>query len=162
MDSVTVRRNVILRSVVTEQLRNELGQELQNAADEIDQRLQTIDQQTRAYITDLQRADLQQAMAVRKRIEAEKRTQEDQRDALLERKAMVTELEDGVEVVRGTLESYVELKIGDNLSEALGGVEIVTKDDQVIEIRQRSILDDPSEENVVSIIETSGPDIQTP
>lgn len=162
MDSVIIKRNVILRAVVTEGLRNDLGEELQNAADEIDRRLETVDQQTKAYLSELQRTDLQQAMAVRKRIEAEKRAHQDQRDALLERKAMVAELKDGVEVVRGTLESYVEIKVGDSLAEVLGGVEIVTRDDEVIELRQRTILDEIEDDNVVSIIESAGPRIETP
>jgi len=152
MTSVTVKRNVVLRSVVTENLRKELGRELENAAAEIDQRIEQIDFQTRAYITDLQRTDLQQAMGVRKQIEAEKQRQQELRDALLERKAQVEELEEGEEVVRGTLESFVEIEVGNSLAEVLGGVEIVAKDDEVIEIRQREILEQP-EESVSQIIQ---------
>jgi len=152
MPSVTIKRNVLLRSIVTEKLRKELAEELQSAADEVEQRVQQLDFQTRAYITDLQRTNLQQAMAVRKQVEAEKHRQQELRDALLERKAQVEVLEDGAEVVRGTLESFVEVNVGDNLEEILGGVEIVTKDDIVVEIRQRQSTDEP-EESVTQIIE---------
>jgi hypothetical protein len=152
MPSVTIKRNVLLRSIVTEKLRKELAAELQSAADEVEQRVQQLDFQTRAYITDLQRTDLQQAMAVRKQVEAEKQRQRDLRDALLERKAQVEVLEDGAEVVRGTLESFVEVNVGDNLEEILSGVEIVTKDDIVVEIRQRRASEEP-EESVTEIIE---------
>jgi hypothetical protein len=152
MPSVTIKRNVLLRSIVTEKLRTDLSEELQSAADEVDQRVQQLDFQTRAYITDLQRTNLQQAMAVRKQVEAEKHRQQELRDALLERKAQVEVLEDGSEVVRGTLESFVEINVGDDLSEVLGGVEIVTKDDVVVEIRQRQTTDEP-EESVTQIIQ---------
>jgi len=152
MASVTIKRNVLLRAVVNEKLRAELGEELQNAADEIEQRLQQLDFQTRAYITDLQRTNLQQAMAVRKQVDVEKKRQQELRDALLERKAQVQELDDDDEVVRGTLESFVEVSEGDNIAEVLGGVEIVTKDDLVIEIRRRSLLDEP-EPSVLQLIE---------
>ncbi|MBU0610103.1 MAG: YlqD family protein, partial [Armatimonadetes bacterium] len=74
---------------------------------------------------------------VRKQIETEKQKQNELRDALLERKAQVAELENGQEVIRGTLESYVEINEGDDLAVLLGGTEIVTKDGLVIEIRQR-------------------------
>ena len=106
-----------------------------------------MDFSTKAYITDLQRADLQRAMAVRKQIEAEKQKQTELRDALLERKAQVAELENDTEVVRGTLESFVEINPGDDLGILLGGTEIVSKDDIVVEIRQRrpeEIDDTPS------------------
>ncbi len=136
MSSVMIKRNVVLRSIVTENLRRDLSEQLQAAAEEMDRRMNEMDAPTRAYITDLQRNNLQQAMAVRKQIEAEKKRQQDMRDAMLERKAAVEELEDGTEVTRGTLESFVEVKVGDNLRAILGGVQIVTRDDEVIEIRE--------------------------
>ena len=137
MAGVLVKRTVVLRAIVTDQLKEQVSGELQAAADEVEQRVQQLDFSTKAYITDLQRADLQRAMAVRKQIEAEKQKQTELRDALLERKAQVAELENGQEVVRGTLESFVEIKEGDDLAPLLGGTEIVSKDDIVIEIRQR-------------------------
>lgn len=146
MSSVTIKRNVVLRSIVTENLRAELSGELEAAAEELAERIQQLDFQTRAYITDLQRTNLQQAMVVRKQVEAEKKRQQELRDALLERKAQVEELQDGAEVIRGTLESFVEVKVGDDLARMLGGVEIVTKDDEVVEIREREDLDESAED----------------
>lgn len=137
MAGVLIKRTVVLRAIVTDQLKEQVGTELQAAADEVEQRVQQLDFSTKAYITDLQRADLQRAMAVRKQIEAEKTKQTELRDALLERKAQVAVLENGQEVVRGTLESFVEIKEGDDLAILLGGTEIVSKDDIVVEIRQR-------------------------
>lgn len=134
---VLIKRSVILRAIVTDELKKQVGEELQGAADEIEQRVQQLDFSTKAYITDLQRADLQRAMAVRKQIEGEKQKQNEVRDALLERKAQVAELENGQEVIRGTLESFVEINQGDDLATLLGGTEIVTKDNVVVEIRQR-------------------------
>jgi hypothetical protein len=134
---VQVKRTVILRAIVTDELKQQVSEELQGAADEIEQRVQQLDFSTKAYVTDLQRADLQRAMAVRKQIEAEKQKQNELRDAMLERKAQVAELENGQEVIRGTLESYVEINEGDDLAVVLGGTEIVSKDGVVVEIRQR-------------------------
>lgn len=135
---VLIKRTVILRAIVTDELKQQVTEELQGAADEIDQRVQQLDFSTKAYITDLQRADLQRAMAVRKQIEAEKQKQNELRDALLERKAAVSVLQNGQEVIRGTLESFVEVNEGDDLAMLMGGTEIVTKDDTVVEIRQRT------------------------
>jgi len=134
---VLVKRTVVLRAIVTDQLKEQVASELQAAADEVEQRVQQLDFSTKAYITDLQRADLQRAMQVRKQVEAEKQKQTELRDALMERKAEVAELENDKEVVRGTLESFVEINEGDDLAVLMGGTEIVTKDDIVIEIRQR-------------------------
>jgi len=134
---VVIKRNVILRSIVTEQLKEQLKEELQSNIDEIDQRIQQIDFRTQPYITELQRSNIQQAMAVRQQVNQEKEKQRSMREALLERIKQVEELELGEEVIRGALESQVEVEEGDNLAEVLGGQEIVTKDDVVVEIRQR-------------------------
>lgn len=136
MASVTIKRNILLKAIVTETLREEVAAELQEAADQIAQRIQELDAAGRRYITDLQRTDLQRAMALRQQVEAEKKKQEEVRERLLERKQQVTEWKDGDEVVRGTIEGTVEVKEGDNLTVLLGGTEMVVKDDVVVAIRE--------------------------
>ena len=141
MAGVMVKRNVILRSVVTDKLKQDLQDELQHAVDEIDQRVRQIDFRTQPYITDLQRTNIQQAMAVRKQVETEKERQQQLRSGLQERQEQLKTLVNDDEVIRGALDSYIEIKEGDNLADVLGGVEIVTKDDLVIAIRERSMID---------------------
>ncbi|MGM0493742.1 MAG: YlqD family protein, partial [Armatimonadota bacterium] len=48
----------------------------------------------------------------------------------------VEELEEGTEIVRGTIESHTEVSVGDNIQTALRGVEIVVEDDEIVEIRE--------------------------
>ena len=148
---VIVKRTVVLRAIVTDQLKQELDEELQRGIDEIDQRVRELDFRTQPYITDLQRTNIQQAMAIRKQVEAEKQRHQQLRNTLQERKQQLQELKDGDEVVRGTLESDVEVNEGDNLAELLGGVEILTKDEKVLEIRQRRI-DEVEQEAASEII----------
>lgn len=136
MASVTIKRNILLKAIVTETLREEVGAELQEAADQIAQRIQELDAAGRRYITDLQRTDLQRAMALRQQVEAEKKKQEEVRERLLQRKEQVSQWKDGDEVVRGTIEGTVEVKEGDNLAVLLGGTELVVKDDIVTRIRE--------------------------
>ena len=136
MASVTIKRNILLRAIVTDTLKEEVATELQEAADQIEQRVRELDAAGKRYITDLQRTDLQRAMALRQQVEAEKKKQEDVRASLLERKKQVGEWKDGDEVVRGTIEGVVEVNEGDNLAVLLGGTEVVVKDDVVVEIRQ--------------------------
>jgi seryl-tRNA synthetase len=146
MALVTIKRNILLKAIVTETLREEVAGELQEAADQIAQRIQELDAAGRRYITDLQRTDLQRAMALRQQVEAEKKKQEEVRERLLERKEQVSQWKDGDEVVRGTIEGTVEVKEGDNLAVLLGGTELVVKDDIVTRIREL-----PPEELATSI-----------
>lgn len=170
MASVTIRRSILLKAIVTDKLKEEVSRELQEAADEIAQRLEELDNAGRRYITDLQRVDLQRAMALRSQVESEKKRQQEVRERLLQRREEVSRWENGSEVVRGTIEGYVEVSEGDNLAVLLGGTELVVEDDIVKAIRQvspeelskrltRTILADEAEES-------GGPDvigrIQTP
>ncbi len=136
MDTVNVRRAVALKAIVTEKLKRELQKEMQAAADELDERIRQMDMASKRVIADLQRTDLQRAMMLRQQIEGEKRRQEEIRDAALQRKEEVGQLELGSEYHRGVLEGTVELKVGDSLLQALAGVEIVVKDDTILEIRE--------------------------
>jgi len=138
MASVTVRRNVLLKAIVTDKLKTEVATELQEAADEIARRIEELDTAGRRYITDLQRTDLQRAMALRTQVETEKKRQQEVRDRLIERREEVGKWEKGTEVVRGTIEGFVEVNEGDNLAVLLGGTELVVDDDIVKTIRELS------------------------
>jgi len=135
-ESVTIKREVILRAIVTEGLKEQLDQEFTEAVEQIDRRITQLDIGARQYVTELQRTDIQQAMAVRQQIEAEKRRYRGAKDELIQRQRAVAALEIGAEVIRGTLESQAEVRVGDNLATALRGVEIVLRDDEVVEIRE--------------------------
>jgi len=135
-DSVVIKRDIILRAIVTEKLKEQLDEEFGAAVDELDRQITRLDIGTRQYVTDMQRSDIQQAMALRQQIEAEKRRLQQGKDQLIQRRRQVEELEVGAEVIRGTIEGQVELRVGDNLQTALRGVEIVVKDDEIVEIRE--------------------------
>jgi len=138
MASMTITRPIALRVIVTEQFKEEMAKELQEAADTTQRRIDQIDFQARRVLADLQRTDLTQAMQVRQQIEAEKGRQESVKKELLDRAKEVQELAMGTEFPRGTLEGVVDLSEGDNLYEKLTGAEIVIKDGVVIEIRERA------------------------
>lgn len=135
-DSVTIKREVILRAIVTEALKQQLDQEFTAAIEQLDRRITQLDIGARQYVTELQRTDIQQAMAVRQQIEAEKRRYRGAKDELIQRQRAVAALELGAEVIRGTLESQADIRVGDNLATVLRGVEIVLRDDEVVEIRE--------------------------
>jgi hypothetical protein len=135
-ESVTIKREVVLRAIVTETLKQELDEEFAAAIEEIDRRIAQLDISARQYVTELQRTDIQQAMILRQQIEAEKRRYRSAKDELIQRRRAVAALELGTEVIRGTLESEAEVRVGDNLATVLRGVEIVLRDNEVVEIRE--------------------------
>lgn len=130
-----LKRQVLLKAVVTDRLKEELIQSVEEAIARVVEEQDELDRQSRRLMLELQRTDMNRAMAFRQQLEAEKRKREDLKAALQEQRQAYEALELGTEFERGTLESDVEVKIGDNIQAKLGQAEILVEDDIVKEIR---------------------------
>lgn len=135
MGTITIKRPVILKAIVTEKLKEELKAELQQAADHADIRIQQLEFTSKRYIQELQKTDIKQAMALRQQVQAEQQKNEQTKQQILEKKRQIEELELDSEFVRGTLEGLVDVKEGDDLGKIMSGAEIVVKDDIIVEVR---------------------------
>lgn len=131
-----VKRPVTVIAIVTEQFKQQLINEVEESINQVDAGIQALDSQARRYLLQLQTADLAQASAFRRQVDAEKAKQEGMKTELQGRLQEAQALELNTEFPRGTLESYVEVRPGENLIEKLGRAEIIVKDDIVVEIRE--------------------------
>ncbi|MDQ2733339.1 MAG: YlqD family protein [Armatimonadota bacterium] len=138
MDSITVKRAVTLFAIVTDELKTQLSGEVNAAMEEVDRNVQQLETQSRRYMLELQRTNLQQAMALRQRVDEERQKHTAVRTELERQMNEVQSLEMGTEFRRGVLEGTVEIKVGDNLLQVLNGAEIVVKDGLVQEFRYGS------------------------
>ena len=129
------KRQVLLKAVVNDRLKEELIQSVEEAIARVQDEQDELDRQSRRLMLELQRTDMNRAMAFRQQLEAEKRKREDLKAALQEQRAAYEALELGTEFERGSLESDVEVKVGDNIQERLGQAEILVEDDIIKEIR---------------------------
>lgn len=130
-----VKRPVTVIAIVTEQFKQQLIHEIEESIAQVDAGVQALDSQARRYLLQLQTADLAQASAFRRQVDAEKAKQEGMKNELQARLTEAQALTLDSEFPRGTLESYVEIQTGDNLIEKIGRAEIIVKDDLVIEVR---------------------------
>jgi capsule polysaccharide export protein KpsE/RkpR len=130
-----LKRQIVLKAIVTEKLKESLIAEVQEAMGEVTDAQSELDRQSRRVMLELQRTDLNRAMAFRQQLDLEKRKQEDVKKDLQDRLAEYQGLEMDTEFVRGLLEGTVDIQEGDNLVEKLGRAEIIVKDDIVQEIR---------------------------
>jgi type I restriction-modification system DNA methylase subunit len=131
-----LKRQVVLKAIVTEKLKESLTHEVEEAIAEVQDAQQQLDVQSRRVMLELQRTDLNRAMAFRQQLDSEKRKQDDLKQELQERLQEYQKLEMGSEFVRGLVEGTVEIREGDNLSDKMGRAEIIVKDDIVIAIRE--------------------------
>lgn len=131
---ITVVRPVMVRAIVTEAFKKQYLAELEDTAKRLESVIGQIDTQIRR--TELERQITPQARAVRQQLEIERSRQEAARMELAARIREAEGLELQSEFSQGTVESMIELNIGDNFFTRLGRAEIILKDGIVIEIRE--------------------------
>ena len=132
--AITVARPVVIKAIVTESFKRLYTQELQQAISRTDELVGQIDTQIRR--TELERQITPQARAIRQQLELERARQEATRAELQARLREAEGLELNAEFPQGTVESFTEVNVGDNLFQKLGRTEIVVKDGIVIEVRE--------------------------
>jgi len=133
---ITVRRSIGVTAIVTEQFKEELKAELQQAAEETQRRIDQMEIQSRRVLAGLQRTDLNQAMNARRQMEAERRRHDALKQDIERQIDEAGKLEIGSEYPRGTLEGVVEIDEGDDLVTKATGSQIIVKDGVVVEIRE--------------------------
>ncbi|MDR5695520.1 MAG: YlqD family protein [Armatimonadota bacterium] len=132
--SITLTRPVVIKSIVTESFKRSYTAELEDALKRVEELIRQIEVQIRRL--DLERHITEQSRALRQQLEVERARQEAYRADLQARLREVQSLELNSEFAQGTVESLVEVKVGDNLFHKLTRAEIVLKDGIVMEIRE--------------------------
>ena len=142
MDTLKLKQDVALVFIVTNELKTHLLEEFKAAADDVQRQIDQFDFRARHALAELQRADLNRAMAARQQIDAEKRRLEAVKAELADRQKEIEQLTIGSEYPRGTIDGQVEVKLGDSLFEKLAGIQLIVKDGIVVEIRQQKMSPD--------------------
>ncbi|HEV8338116.1 MAG TPA: YlqD family protein [bacterium] len=132
--AITVARPVVIKAIVTESFKRLYTQELQTAIGRVEELMNQLDAQIRR--TELERQITPQARAIRQQLELERARQESARLELQARLREADTLELNSEFPQGTIDSFTEVKIGDNLFQKIGRTEIVVKDGIIVEVRE--------------------------
>lgn len=131
---ITLTRPVVIKAVVTESFKRLYLQDLEDASKRVDALVQQIDTQIRR--SELERQISPQSRAVRQQLELERARQEAAKAELTMRLREAQALALNSEFPQGTVESLVEVSVGDNLFTRIGRTEIVVKDGIIMEIRE--------------------------
>jgi len=131
---ITVTRPVVIKTVVTESFKRLYIQDLEDAIKRVDALVQQIETQIRR--TELERQISPQSRAVRQQLELERARQEATKAELMMRLREAQDLVLNAEFPQGTMESLVEVSVGDNLFNKIGRTEVVVKDGIILEIRE--------------------------
>lgn len=131
---ITVVRPVVVKAIVTETFKKQYLSELEDTVRRLDAMITQIDTQIRR--SELERQASPQSRSIRQHLEVERSRQEAARMELAARIKEAEALMLQSEFSQGTLESTVDLSVGDNFFTRLARAEVVIKDGIVIEIRE--------------------------
>lgn len=132
--AITVARPVVIKAIVTESFKRLYTQELQTTIGRVEELIGQLEAQIRR--TELERQISPQSRAIRQQLELERARQESARLELGARLREAEGLELNAEFPQGTIDSFTEVKIGDNLFQKIGRTEIVVKDGIIVEVRE--------------------------
>jgi predicted RNase H-like nuclease (RuvC/YqgF family) len=137
-----VKRAVSVKAIVTPRWKEEAQQQLQIQIDQLDSQLQQIEIQGQRMIAEVEKQSLkplgpqaqQQVDSLNAQITQEKNKRLEQKNQILQQLQQVQVLELDQEVSQGQIDSFFNLKQGDNLIKKMQ-VEIILLDGEVVEIR---------------------------
>lgn len=135
--TIDIKRPVVVKVIMTEEFRKQLIQEARDTIARIEENLQHMEKEARKQIQAIEITNPQQASILTQQMETEKERLIRMRGELDWRIKEVEGVQVGAELPFRIFEGSVELKVGDNFLEKMSQAEVVLKDWQVVEIRQK-------------------------
>ena len=137
--TLTIKRTITVRAVVTPRWKEDAERELSNALAGSDSQLAQLEQEGQQLIDEIRRQSInpldprvqEQVASVQQQVAAKRAELEEQKRQILEQQRQVRELEMEQIVEQGQIESVCDVQVGDNLVEKLQAAVLVR--DGVIE-----------------------------
>ena len=141
--TLSIKRPITIRAVVTPVWKEEAERELSSAISTTDQQLGQLEKEGQQVVDDVRRQSAnpldprvqEQVAQVQQQVAAKRSELEEQKRSLLQQQVQVRELEMDEIVDQGQIESFCDLKVGDNLVSKMQ-VAVVVKDGVVQSIEQ--------------------------
>jgi hypothetical protein len=141
INNVNLKRTVTIKAIVTEDFKKYLAFECTTGIQNLEQNLKKVEFEGKNYLDKLEtgKANNADKERVRTQIARDKTQISRMMLDLKKRLATAKDLKEGSLYQQGTIEGFTNVKIGENLYEKLGGVEIIVKDAIVQEIKKTEL-----------------------
>ena len=141
--TLSIKRTIAVRAVVTPAWKEEAERELSNGVATTDQQLAQLEQEGQQVVDEVRRQSAnpldprvqEQVAQVQQQVAAKRSELEEQKRNLLQQQAQVREVEMEQIVEQGQLESFCDIKVGDNLVSKMQ-VAVVVRDGVIESIEQ--------------------------
>lgn len=138
-ETIRVIRKVVVKSLVTEKLKKILSAETRNQMDAVEADFGRFQEHREHYMSQCREKDVKPDYEIMKKMAMEEERFKGTRRQIEQKLTELGKLKMGEEFVHGTVDSPVEVKIGDNWHALMTGVEVILDDGQVQELRQTEI-----------------------
>ena len=143
MTSISIKRSITVRAVVTPAWKEEAERELSNAISATDQQLGELEKEGQQIVDGIRSQSSnpldprvqEQVAQVQQQVASKRAELEEQKRNLLKQQSQVRELEMEQIVEQGQIESFCDLKVGDNLVSKMQ-VSLLVRDGVVESISQ--------------------------
>ena len=143
VESLQLIRQIAVRAIVTENFKNQVGQEIQRNLQQIDAELQQLEFKAKRAIVDIEKRTSgavstearTQVESIRQQVDTEKVRLTQMKDEMTSQLQALAELPIGSVITQFTVENPVEVRVGENIFQRLEGGEILVKDGVIQEIR---------------------------
>ncbi|MCH4166644.1 MAG: YlqD family protein [Megasphaera sp.] len=135
MDQITLRVPVTVKSKVTQELKDKIIKNTDQALSDIDRETQNLEFQAKRMMTEQAKIDAQGLITLRAKVEEQKQRLAATKAKATQDREEAEQLTIGSEIRQGTLEQTVIVKVGDDLGKLMG-TEILLEDDKIVSIRQ--------------------------
>jgi predicted nucleic acid-binding Zn-ribbon protein len=141
--TLSIKRTIAVRAVVTPAWKEEAERELSNAIATTDQQLAQLEQEGQQVVDEVRRQSAnpldprvqEQVAQVQQQVAAKRAELEEQKRNLLQQQVQVRDVEMEQIVDQGQIESFCDLKVGDNLVSKMQAA-VVVRDGVVESIEQ--------------------------
>ncbi|TCS79361.1 YlqD family protein [Pectinatus cerevisiiphilus] len=134
MESITLQCPITVKAKVTEKFKTDMMHSLNRQIEKIDAEISRIEKDMKKVLTEQNTGDVQRVSMLLQRMEEEKQKRLSFKENLKNKITDTEELEIGAEIVQGTLQRLVEIKIGDTMPEIMN-TELLVEDGKIIEMR---------------------------
>lgn len=139
-ESFRVIRKVLVRSVVNDKLKELLSSEIEGNLGNLEREYEKLQQQRQQYLGQCKERNVKPDYDIMKKIAIEEEKYKSSREQFNSRLNEVKSMEQGSEYVHGTVDSPVDVAIGDNWHQIMTGIEVLLEDGIVREVREREIV----------------------
>lgn len=139
MEEIKIIQPVTVKTIVTEKLKVSLLKELDGLLKQVETELQYLNFKIKRTALELEKKHSEELSLIKSQFENEKSKNHEKIRKIKENMEAINNLSLGEEIVKGSVDRIVNIKIGDNWTK-LENCEIVLKDNEIVEIRKGLML----------------------